>query len=153
MSMDFTPKRLARLIAVQALYQASYGEDDLASILKRCAEEPQSFFNDEETEGETIVGKPDALLLSQITHGVIDKREELESMLAGALDEKFSSARMEKLLRTIIMAGAYELYHHADVAAGIIISDYVDVARAFFNAKEPGLVNAVLDKLSKTLRA
>ena len=56
------------------------------------------------------------------------------------------------LLRAILRAGAYELLNHGDTAAGIIINDYVDVAHAFFDAKEPGLVNAILDKMGKKLR-
>ena len=42
---------------------------------------------------------------------------------------------------------------HGSIPAGVIINDYVDVTHGFFNAKEPGLVNAVLDRLAKTLRA
>ena len=66
---------------------------------------------------------------------------------------QISGDRMEVLLRAILRAGAYELHHHAKIPAAVLINDYVDVAHAFFDAKEPGLVNGVLDKLAKSLRS
>lgn len=149
----FAPKRLARLVAVQALYQASFEQEELSVILRRCLDDVSAGLNDEEGEGEVILEKPDSTLLLQIVHGVMDHREALEEMVIGSLSEKLASGRMETLLKAILLAGAFELHHHAKIATGIIISDYVDVARAFFNAKEPALVNAVLDRLGKTLRA
>ncbi len=145
-------KRLARLVAVQALYQASYEEETLDAILKRSLEEAEAILNDEEGEGEAIAERPDPELFASIVRGVAQNREALQAMVAGALDARFSSERMEILLRSILQAGAFELHRHAEIPQGIIISDYVDVARAFFGAKEPGLVNAVLDKLAQKLR-
>jgi len=145
-------KRLARLVAVQVLYQASYEQEALAAIVKHSLDEADAVLNGEGGEGAIITERPDAELLSRIVQGVTKDKEILEGLLAGALDAKFSSARMEVLLRSILLAGVYELHSHGEIASSIIISDYVDVARAFFQAKEPGLVNAVLDKLAKTLR-
>ncbi len=144
-------KRLARLVAVQALYQASYGEETLTEILKRCVDEASSILNAEE-DGDQITGAPDPELLNAIVRGVQEHHETLDEILAGAMDGRPAS-RMEILLRTILLAGAFELYHHADISSRIIISDYVDVTHAFFNAKEPGLVNAILDKLAQKLRS
>lgn len=146
-------KRLARLVAVQALYQASYGEEPLSAIIKRCLDEAHAILNGEEGEAEIIHERPDPELLRAIVSGVEEHRATLEEMLSGALDPKFSAGRMEILLRTILLAGAFELHHHASIPHKVIISDYIDVSRAFFNAKEPGLVNAVLDKLAQKLRA
>lgn len=145
-------KRLARLVAVQALYQASYEEETLDAILRRSLEEASALLNDEEGEGGAIAERPDPDLFAAIVRGVAQNREDLQAMISGALDARFSSERMEILLRAILQAGAYELHRHDEIPQGIIISDYVDVARAFFGAKEPSLVNAVLDKLAKKLR-
>ncbi|HBM90491.1 MAG TPA: transcription antitermination factor NusB, partial [Rhodospirillaceae bacterium] len=148
-------KHLARLVAVQALYQDSYEQDPLDVIVKRMMDAPSSFLNeeDEDEQSDIIQQKPDSELLIAITKGVTENREALTELLKGGLDARFSSERMEVLLRHILLAGAYELHHHSDIDAKIIISDYIDVAHAFYSAKEPALVNAVLDKLSKTLRA
>ena len=146
-------KRLARLVAVQVLYQASFGEEKLADILKNALSDVRSVLNDDEGEDELVItGEPDQELLSYIVYGVDKNKETIEEMLLGALDSRFTFKRMEALLRMLMVAGAYELHHHADIDAPIIISDYVDIARSFFNAKEPGLVNAVLDRLAKVLR-
>lgn len=146
-------RRLARLVAVQALYQASYDEETLADILKHCRDEAHDILNNDEDGDDEITDMPDHALLDDIVRGVQDNRDSLEEMLASATEGKGNAGRMEILLRTILLAGAYELYHHASIPAGIIINDYVDVARAFFNAKEPGLVNAILDKMAKKLRS
>ena len=146
-------KRLARLVAVQVLYQASFGEEKTPDILRNALEDVRSVLNDDEGEDEIVItGRPDADLLADIVYGVEKNNETLEEMLLGALDSRFTFKRMEALLRMLLMSGAYELHHHADIDAPIIISDYVDIARSFFNAKEPGLVNAVLDRLAKVLR-
>lgn len=146
-------KRLARLVAVQALYQATYEQDTIKDIIQHSLDDAHAILNGDDVEEPVILEKPDAALMGQIVQGVTEHRASLEEMIAGALDQKFSSSRMEVLLKTIICAGAFELHHHSHIDCGIIISDYVDVTRAFFNAKEPGLVNAVLDKLSKKLRS
>ncbi|MCL2469302.1 MAG: hypothetical protein FWF24_03615 [Alphaproteobacteria bacterium] len=145
-------KKLARLAAVQVLYQDSYEQEDLALILKRYTQEPSLLLNGDEADEPPIMQKPDTLLLSQIAYGVVKDHAALSEMVMGAVDQKISAARLENLLRSILLAGAFELYNHTETDAALIISDYVDVARAFFNGKEPGLVNAVLDKLAKKLR-
>lgn len=146
-------KRLARLVAVQAIYQASYEEEPLAAIIKRSLDDADTILNGDEARGELINERPDPALFADIVQGVVGHKAALEEMVAGALDERHSATRLEILLRTILLSGAYELHHRSDIPQGIIISDYVDVARAFFSAKEPGLVNAVLDKLARKLRA
>jgi N utilization substance protein B len=146
-------KHLARLTAVQALYEASFEEEPLDDIIKRIALQAGGHLNDEDDPESHIELQPDAALLRRITEGVVAAQESLDEMVRGSLDERFAEKKMERLLHYILLAGAYELHAHSDIDAGIIISDYIDVARAFYSSKEPGLVNAVLDKLAKRLRS
>jgi len=148
-------KRLARLAAVQALYQNKFEQETVAQIIgAMIAQNFSSLRDDSDSEhGGSIEGAPDAVLFSAIVKGVAANLESLDAMVAGALDARFSAARLELLLRTILRAGAFELHHHATIPQGIIINDYVDVARAFFNGKEPGLINGILDKMAGKLRA
>ena len=60
--------------------------------------------------------------------------------------------RLETILRAILRAGAYELLGRCDVPPRVVISEYLDVAHAFFAGKEPGMVNGVLDRLARVLR-
>lgn len=146
-------KHLARLMAVQVLYQISFEEDSLDDVIKLVALQAGAHLNDEDEPETHIEGQPDAELVRLIAHGVSEQRDALKEMITGALDERFADKKMERLLEHIILAGAYELHNHAEIDAKIIISDYIDVTKAFYSAKEPGLVNAVLDKLAKTLRS
>lgn len=152
-SAPFAPKRLARLAAVQALYQVAYEQQNAAQIVRdMIADAFISLREESVTTGETEV-QPDVPLFTAIVNGVVADEATIDELLKGALDAKFSSSRMEILLRVILRAGVYELIHQQTTPAGVVINDYVDVTRSFFNAKEPGLVNAVLDKLGKKLRA
>jgi N utilization substance protein B len=143
-------KKLARLAAVQALYQNDYALTPVAQIIRHEIDMGFPSLRDEETD----VGQaPEPVLFGQIVSGVVANLATLDEMLAGTLSANLSAGRMEKLLRMILRAGIYELHHHGQIAANIIINDYVDVAHAFFNGKEPGLVNGILDRLAGKLRA
>jgi N utilization substance protein B len=57
------------------------------------------------------------------------------------------------ILRAVLRAGAYELTHRRDVPARVVVAEYADVAHAFFDREETGLVNAVLDQLARRMRS
>ena len=150
----FAAKKLARLVAVQALYRASFEQETLGDVIHETLDTADHLIDsEEEGDGLPVLDKPDADLFSSIVNGVMQNKDSLTDMIKGALDERHSFDRMEKLLRAVFLSGAYELHNHPEIQSGIIINDYVDVARAFYNAKEPALVNAILDKLAKTLRS
>jgi len=147
---DHAAKRLARLAAVQALYQIALTQTPAARVVKDFRDHPP-------TSGPDMPEGPafdimDRELFGEIAVGVSESEATLDEMIAGACDEKISAARIEVLLRAILRAGAYELHRHAHIPAAVIVNDYVDVAHAFFGQKEPGLVNAILDRLAKNLR-
>jgi N utilization substance protein B len=143
-------KRLARLAAVQGLYQQTLAHIPVDNVIKHFSENPAAFLEEADAGAASITDKE---LFADVVRGVVSNVESLDEMIAGACDAGVSTARIEVLLRAIMRAGAYELHHHASIPAGVIINDYVDVTHAFFSAKEPGFVNAVLDKLAKKLRS
>lgn len=143
-------KRLARLAAVQGLYRIEMTQHPANDVIKDFRDHPPEIEN-ESGAPETLTAM-DQELFGEIVAGVTQNAATLDEMIAGALDSKVSAGRIEILLRAVLRAGAYELHHHGKIPPGVIINDYVDVAHAFFGAKEPGLVNAVLDKLAKNLR-
>jgi N utilization substance protein B len=140
---DHNSKRLARLAAVQGLYQIALTQHPAEQIIRDFRDHPPELEG-----GETLAGM-DVELFSEIVTGVTQNAEALDETIKSAFDAKLSPDRVEILLRAILRAGAYELAHHAKISPGVIINDYVDIAHAYFDAKEPGLVNAVLDKLAK----
>ncbi len=73
-------------------------------------------------------------------------------MLAAVLDEDWPVERLETLLLILLRVGALELSRRPEAPVRVVVSEYVDLAGAFFGGKEPGLVNGVLDKLARALR-
>jgi N utilization substance protein B len=150
-SAEHNAKRLARLAAIQGLYQIALTQRLPKDIIKEFRDHPAALL--QETGEDRVSPVVDQELFAAVVQGVTQNTAELDDMIAGAFDAKVSAERVEILLRAILRAGAFELHHHAAIPAGVIINDYVDITHAFFGAKEPGLVNAVLDKLAKNLRA
>lgn len=139
----------ARLAAVQALYQLELnpGRGDDAVI--------GEFVHHRlgrEIDGE-LYGEADRDLFADIVRGVVAGRERLDESIAAALVDEWPLARLETLLRLILEAGAYELVQRADIPARVTLSEYVAIAHAFFDGKEPGLANGVLHRLAQTLRS
>lgn len=140
----------ARLLAVQALYQIEMrGGGADATIMEFLQHRTEVVDDDEDT---ALRLDADKALFADIVSGVSKARSELGDALDGSLDSESGSARLEPLLRAILLAGAYELRSRADVPAKVAISEYVHLTDAFFDGKEPGLVNAVLDRLARVLR-
>ncbi|TVQ82370.1 MAG: transcription antitermination factor NusB [Micavibrio sp.] len=136
----------ARLAAVQVLYQAWHQEQPIKNALAEYNAHRLGF----QMDGDLYV-PADGDLLADITGGYDTRREDIDAMVAGALDGR-SPEQIDKLLLHILCAGAYEILAHHDIDTGIIIADYLNVTEAFFDKNEKKLVNAVLDRLAKTLR-
>ena len=87
-----------------------------------------------------------------LVKGVDARREELDSLISANLAKDWSLPRLDKPMKAILRAGAYELTARADVPTGSVISEYVDVAKAFYDARETGFVNGLLDAVAKAVR-
>lgn len=143
--------RLARLAAVQALYHMSLTEAGVADAIRHFRENVGTYLHDGDLKNDDLA--VDQGLFGDIVQGVTDSASDLDGMITGAMTSTTQSERLEPLLRAILRAGLFELRNMPQNPIGTIINDYVDVAHAFFDAKEPGLVNAVLDRVGKTLRS
>lgn len=137
----------ARLAAVQALYQQEMEGTPVARLIHEFhhhrlgatiegdtyAEAEQSFFDD-------LVAGADA------------RRDEIDELIANRLAEGWSLERLDKPMKAILRAGAYELIARPDVPVATVISEYVDVAHAFYDKREAGFVNGLLDAVAKDVR-
>jgi N utilization substance protein B len=85
--------------------------------------------------------------------GAHARREEIDGLISGRLAEGWSLERLDRPMRAILRAGAYELIARRDVPVGSVISEYVDVAHAFYDKRESGFVNGLLDAIAKEARA
>ena len=140
-------RKAARLAAVQALYQIDLTGTGVETVVGEFVKHRLG----EEIDGAKFVAA-DPQLFFDIVRGAAHRREEVDGMLSAALEPRFSVDRLELLLRAILRAGAYEMFVHNDVHPRILISEYVDVAHAFFAGREPGMVNGVLDHVARALR-
>lgn len=135
-----------RLAAIQALYaiEVSGGDVDrvIVDFIERRWAPPDPDSN----------GVPEAAFLRMLVEGVAARRVELDPDIDRALAHGWTLPRLEILLQAILRAGAYELSNLLDVPRNVVINEYVDIAHAFFSGKEPGLVNAVLDRLAIRFR-
>jgi transcription antitermination protein NusB len=138
----------ARLAAVQALYQMDVAGTPLHEILAQF----ESYWIGREVEGEQYL-PAEAAFFRDIVSGVVREQRRLDPMIDRALSQRWPLKRVEAVLRAVLRAGAYELDHRKDVPARVIVSEYVDVAHAFVESEETGMVNAVLDYLAREMRA
>ena len=84
--------------------------------------------------------------------GTDARREEIDALITDRLAEGWSLARLDKPMKAILRVGTYELIARPDVPTATVISEYIDVAHAFFDKRETGFVNGLLDSIAKTAR-
>jgi len=137
----------ARLAAVQALYQMDIAATPLNDILA----EFESHWIGREVEGSQYL-PAEAAFFRSIVRGVLDDQRRLDPLIDQTLAGGWPLKRVEALLRAVLRAGAFELSSRTDVPARVVVAEYVDVAHAFLDREETGMVNAVLDQLARQLR-
>jgi transcription antitermination protein NusB len=133
----------ARLAAVQALYQLDLSDAPAETVIAELRERGQD---------EEGLGDADDALFTDIVHGVVANRDQLDGLLKETLAPDWNLPRLEVVLRAVLRAGAYELLARLEVPARVVLNEYVDIAHAFFSGKEPKLVNGVLDRIGHRLR-
>ena len=138
----------ARLAAVQALYQMDLGGATLPDIVA----EFEMHRLGKEVDGDQY-RDADATFFRDIVTGVVADQRELYLAIDAALISGWPLTRIDATLRAILRSGAFELAHRSDVPGRVVISEYVDVANAFYEGEVPAMVNAVLDALARKMRA
>lgn len=139
----------ARLAAVQALYQKDMEGTALARLLD---EFHQHRLGREIEEGEQYADA-EVDFFDDVVRGVDARRDEIDALITGRLSEGWSIRRLDKTMVQVLRAGTYELLARADVPVGSVISEYVDVAKAFFDDREAKFANGVLDAIAKDVRS
>ena len=137
----------ARLAAVQALYQQEMEGTPLPRLLKEFHEHRLGATIEDATYVEA-----EQSFFDDIVTGVGSRRAEIDALIASRLASGWSLERLDRPMRAILRAGAYELLARKDVPVGSVISEYVDVAHAFYDKREAGFVNGLLDAIAKEAR-
>jgi transcription antitermination protein NusB len=138
----------ARLAAVQALYQMDVGRQSLEDTLSQFS----THMLGREVEGEQYL-PADADFFGQIVRGVIKSQLDIDPMIDKALSDDWPVTRIDATLRAILRAAVFELLRRRDIPPAVVITEYVDIAKAFYEDDAPGLVHAVLDVIAKQASA
>jgi N utilization substance protein B len=136
------------LAAVQALYQMDLSGSGISDTVA----EFESIRFGQEIDGDEYL-QADVSWFRGLVAGVVENQKTLDPAIHGKLPSDWPLARIDTLLRAILRSGAFELSNRADVPSKVIISEYLEVAKAFFDGDEPKLVNALLDSLARDIRS
>jgi N utilization substance protein B len=137
----------ARLAAVQALYQMELSGTGVLEIVS----EYENYRLGQEIDGEQYL-KADPSWFRSIVAGVVRDQRALDPVIAESLIEGWPLSRLDATIRAILRAGVFEIIERKDVPTAVIVTEYVEIAHAFFDEDEPKLVNAVLDSVARKLR-
>lgn len=137
----------ARLAAVQALYQIEASGSVALIVVQEFVEHRFG-----ETIDDSQYSKADSDFFSDIVLGVDKWAGKIDEHIKANLSSDWNMERIESVARAVLRAGTYEIIARPDVPKSVIINEYVDVSKAFFEDGTPGFVNGVLDKIASDVR-
>lgn len=142
-------RRAARLGAVQALYQMEVSGASTADVIADFAagKLPRP------TEATYNHAEGDPELFKVLVEKAVDRQLTLDRAIARHLSKGWKLERLDAVARAILRAGAAELEQRPDIPVAVVIDEYVEIAKAFFDGREPGFVNATLDACARDLRS
>lgn len=137
-------RSVARLAAIQALYQMEVSGVGAEAVVREFVD--HRF--DADIEGEPLA-QADERFFAEIVRGVVADQSRIDQMIAKRLAKDWRLDRLDATVRSILRAGAFELSHLSDIPTEIIIDEYLEIAKSFFEGVEPGFVNAALDAIAR----
>ncbi|WP_369059543.1 transcription antitermination factor NusB [Caulobacter sp. 73W] len=150
--MNATPPRqarsVARLAAVQALYQMETAGTGVEAVVREFSEHR---FDRDLSEDVRLAGA-DEEFFADLVRGVVGQQAKIDKAITSRLATNWRLERVDATLRAILRAGAFELINRPDVPVEVAIDEYVDIAKSFFEGPEAGFVNGALDGIAKDAR-
>ncbi len=140
-------RTVARLAAVQALYQMELAGEGVETVIT----EFSNHRFDADIEGEALA-EADEEWFAEIVRGVISGQRDIDATIKARLASNWRLERLDATLRALLRSGAWELAHKPEVPKEIVIDEYVELAKAFFDAAEAKFVNAALDGVARDVR-
>lgn len=141
-------RSVARLAAVQALYQMEVGQSGVEAVIREFTE--HRF--DRDIEGHTLA-EADEGFFAELLRGVVQGQAEIDKAIVKRLAEGWKLERLDSTARAILRAGTWELTERIDVPLEVVIDEYVELAKSFFEGAEPGFINGALDRIARDVRA
>ena len=140
-------RSVARLAAVQALYQMEVSGAGAEAVVREFVD--HRF--DADMEGERLAPADEAYF-RDIVRGAVDQQSKIDKAIARRLAQNWRLERIDATLRAILRAGAFELIARPDAPIEVVINEYVEITKSFFDGPEPGFVNGALDAIAKDER-
>ena len=140
-------RSVARLAAVQALYQMEASGVGVEAVVREFVD--HRF--DTDMEGERLAPADEAYF-ADIVRGTVKDQAAIDQAIARRLAQNWRLERIDATLRAILRAGAFELLARSEAPTEVVIDEYVEIAKSFFEGPEPGVVNAVLDGIAQDER-
>ena len=151
MSKPKQARSVARLAAVQALYQMEVSGVGVEAVIREFAD--HRFERGIEGEESEPLARADEAFFAELVRGVVGAQREIDAAVVKRLASGWKLERLDATVRAILRSGAYELSHRGDVPVEVVIDEYVELAKSFFEGPEPGFVNGALDKVAQDVRA
>ncbi|ACG78079.1 N utilization substance protein B [Phenylobacterium zucineum HLK1] len=147
MSAARASRSVARLAAVQALYQMEVSSTGVEAVIREFSD--HRF--DRDVEGETLASADEAFF-ADLVRGVVREQKPIDAAIVKRLAQGWRLERLDATVRAILRAGAFELMHRSDVPTEVAIDEYVELTKSFFEGPEPGFVNGALDGVARDVR-
>jgi len=145
-------RSVARLAAVQALYQMEVSSAGAETVIREFTEHRFDRALPGEAGEEATLAAADEGFFAELVRGVVGQQKGIDSAIARRLAKDWRLERIDATVRAILRAGAFELVHRRDVPTEVVIDEYVELAKSFFEGAEPGFVNGALDAVAKDAR-
>jgi N utilization substance protein B len=142
----------SRVAAVQALFQAEQAGDSPETVIEQFVRHRLGVLEGQDGFEDGRIPDAEVPLFSRVVREAVRRQDVIDPLLVKALPEDWPLARLDPVLRALMRAGAAELSMTDGPPAKVVINEYLDIARGFFTGPEPGLANAVLDRLARSLR-
>lgn len=150
MSKAHNKRSVARLAAIQALYQMEVSGVGVEAVIREFAD--HRFDRAVEGEDSDTLASADEAFFGEVVRGVVATQREIDSAVVKRLASGWRLERLDATVRAILRAGTYELSHRSDVPTEVVIDEYVELAKSFFEGPEPGFVNGALDGVAQDVR-
>ncbi len=143
----------SRVAAVQALFQSEQAGDSPETVIDQFVRHRLGDLPGQDGFEDGRIPDAEVVLFQRVVREASRRQDTIDALMVDALPEEWPLARLDPVLRALLRAGGAELAMTDGPPAKVVINEYLDVARGFFTGPEPGLANAVLDRMARVLRA
>ncbi len=140
-------RSVARLNGVQALYQMEMTGAPWRSIVT----EFQTHRAVQEIDNEEIA-KADRRHFRKVLEGAVGEQTRIDRAVDAVLKSDWPLKRIDPTLRALFRAAGSEFLTMPKVPLKVVINEYIEIAKAFFEGEEARFANAVLDAMARELR-